>query len=420
LIVSARQVSVYACAEPIDMRKSFDTLAALVKETLEQDLLSGSLFLFVSRNRKRAKVLYFDGTGLCLFAKRLEKGTFAAVCDRERSRSVKLTLSGEPVDLKVYESSDRDPPIAAVTGTASEPNVRVQMNRLLTEYPTDLFSFRASWRVRGTRDGRSTSYRVAVSVRSPLARHVPWFDRDVDVTWDLGDSSHYSPEGKDQHPNVELLVSDLQVLIELGAGSIWAAGPERVMNPLQLYAVYHRDSNDYRNDGLPVPLSKWPIDTEDIEVADEYARKDGGSQRLFASKAGPIIYSPLLERGTLNMFYTQLEEVLKAGMSADMRRTGAASYRAYNCSENQESWIVVERRSDGTEILRVDSIRQDADILTIAYEIIEPGIDDQIVRTLVPLAVLKGLYGDAHRSSVKQLRHQNLATGTDDLVPYMG
>jgi transposase len=68
-------------------------LGALVKEALKQDLLSGSLFLFVSRNRRRAKVLYFDGTGLCLFAKRLEKGKFAAVCDRERNRSVQLTLS---------------------------------------------------------------------------------------------------------------------------------------------------------------------------------------------------------------------------------------------------------------------------------------------------------------------------------------
>ena len=93
MIISARQVAVFAYAEPIDMRKSFDTLAALVKEALKQDLLSGSLFLFVSRNRRRAKVLYFDGTGLCLFAKRLEKGKFAAVCDRERNRSVQLTLS---------------------------------------------------------------------------------------------------------------------------------------------------------------------------------------------------------------------------------------------------------------------------------------------------------------------------------------
>lgn len=93
MIISARQVAVFAYAEPIDMRKSFDTLAALVKEALKQDLLSGSLFLFVSRNRKRAKVLYFDGTGLCLFAKRLGKGQFSPVCDRERSPSVQLTLS---------------------------------------------------------------------------------------------------------------------------------------------------------------------------------------------------------------------------------------------------------------------------------------------------------------------------------------
>lgn len=93
MIISARQVAVFAYAEPVDMRKSFDTLAALVKEALGEDLLSGSLFLFVSRDRKRAKVLYFDGTGLCLFAKRLEKGKFAPVCDRQRRRSVRLTLS---------------------------------------------------------------------------------------------------------------------------------------------------------------------------------------------------------------------------------------------------------------------------------------------------------------------------------------
>jgi transposase len=93
MIISARQVDVFAHAAPVDMRKSFDTLAALVKEEIGQDLLSGSLFLFISKDRKRAKVLYFDGTGLCLFAKRLDKGRFAAVADRARSRSVKMTLS---------------------------------------------------------------------------------------------------------------------------------------------------------------------------------------------------------------------------------------------------------------------------------------------------------------------------------------
>lgn len=93
MIVTARQVDVFAYAEPVDMRKSFDTLAVLVKRELGRDLLGGSLFLFVSKNRKRAKVLYFDGTGMCLFAKRLEKGRFAPVFDRTRSRSVKLTLT---------------------------------------------------------------------------------------------------------------------------------------------------------------------------------------------------------------------------------------------------------------------------------------------------------------------------------------
>jgi transposase len=93
MIVTMRQVAVFAYAEPVDMRKSFDTLSELVKQELGQDILSGSLFLFTSKNRKRAKVLYFDGTGLCLFAKRLEKGRFAALSDRMRSRSVKMTLS---------------------------------------------------------------------------------------------------------------------------------------------------------------------------------------------------------------------------------------------------------------------------------------------------------------------------------------
>jgi transposase len=109
MIVSARQISVFAYAEPVDMRKSFDALTALVKQGLGQDLFAGSLFLFVSKNRKRAKILYFDGTGLCLFAKRLEKSRFAAICDRERSRSVKLTLSELTQFIEGSETIARSP-----------------------------------------------------------------------------------------------------------------------------------------------------------------------------------------------------------------------------------------------------------------------------------------------------------------------
>jgi transposase len=74
----SRALSVYVHVAPADMRKSFNTLAALVVAELKQAPLSGDLFLFVGKDRKRAKILYFDGTGLCVLAKRLEGGHFMA------------------------------------------------------------------------------------------------------------------------------------------------------------------------------------------------------------------------------------------------------------------------------------------------------------------------------------------------------
>lgn len=79
MIGSTRNLRVLAYTKPADMRKGFDGLYGLVKEHLKRDPLSGDLYLFVSGNRRRAKVLMWDGTGLCLYAKRLEKGRFAQV-----------------------------------------------------------------------------------------------------------------------------------------------------------------------------------------------------------------------------------------------------------------------------------------------------------------------------------------------------
>jgi transposase len=72
-----RRVTVYAYARPTDMRKGFDGLSALVTQGLQRDPLNGDMYIFVSRNRVRAKVLHWDGTGLCIYAKRLERGRFA-------------------------------------------------------------------------------------------------------------------------------------------------------------------------------------------------------------------------------------------------------------------------------------------------------------------------------------------------------
>jgi len=92
VIGSTRQVAVHAYAEPADMRKSFDALSALVQQGLGRDPLCGDLFLFVSRDRRRAKVLYWDGTGLCVFAKRLERGRFSAPW-RTDGKVARLTVS---------------------------------------------------------------------------------------------------------------------------------------------------------------------------------------------------------------------------------------------------------------------------------------------------------------------------------------
>jgi transposase len=69
-------VRVFVAREPTDMRKSFDTLAALVIEVVDEDPQSGHLFLFVNRRRDRAKILWWDRSGYCLLAKRLEHGQF--------------------------------------------------------------------------------------------------------------------------------------------------------------------------------------------------------------------------------------------------------------------------------------------------------------------------------------------------------
>ena len=69
-------IRVFVALKPCDMRKSFNGLYALAQEQLEEDPREGALFLFSNKPRTLLKILYFDGSGLVVLAKRLEKGTF--------------------------------------------------------------------------------------------------------------------------------------------------------------------------------------------------------------------------------------------------------------------------------------------------------------------------------------------------------
>jgi transposase len=67
---------IFLYREPTDLRKGFEGLSALL-QNMSENITSGSLFVFINRPRNRMKVLYWDGEGLAIWYKRLEKGTFA-------------------------------------------------------------------------------------------------------------------------------------------------------------------------------------------------------------------------------------------------------------------------------------------------------------------------------------------------------
>ena len=93
MIGSTRQVRVFVFGSPADMRKGYNGLFGLVTQVLGRDVLAGDMFLFISKTRQRAKVLLWDGTGLCIYAKRLERGRFTAPWESEGNGALEMTVS---------------------------------------------------------------------------------------------------------------------------------------------------------------------------------------------------------------------------------------------------------------------------------------------------------------------------------------
>lgn len=98
-------VRVFVCLTPADMRRSLDGLAAMTRQILGEDPLSGHLFAFFNRRRDRVKILFWDRSGLALYYKRLEKGVFRLSAwehsNRKRAEieAAELALILEGIDL---------------------------------------------------------------------------------------------------------------------------------------------------------------------------------------------------------------------------------------------------------------------------------------------------------------------------------
>jgi transposase len=104
-MIFTRGLRVCLAVEPADLRRGFEGLALLVRESLHEDERSSQLFVFTNRRRDRVRLLYWDGTGLWILTKRLEAGTFAwpkipegQAKLRLRAEALEMLLAG--IDLK--------------------------------------------------------------------------------------------------------------------------------------------------------------------------------------------------------------------------------------------------------------------------------------------------------------------------------
>jgi transposase len=97
------KVRIFLCRSAIDMRKGFDGLHGVVLEVLRQDPLSGDLFVFLNKRRDRVKLLIWDGDGMLIVYKRLERGTFSLPAGNDDSvtlSSAQLSMLMGGIDLK--------------------------------------------------------------------------------------------------------------------------------------------------------------------------------------------------------------------------------------------------------------------------------------------------------------------------------
>lgn len=104
MIAIHSNVGIFVATVATDMRKGFDGLQGIVIGVLEQDPMSGHLFLFLNRRRDKLKVLYWDGDGLAIWYRRLEQGTFQMPNVQEGAkqveiRSEELTMLLRGIDL---------------------------------------------------------------------------------------------------------------------------------------------------------------------------------------------------------------------------------------------------------------------------------------------------------------------------------
>jgi hypothetical protein len=179
----------------------------------------------------------------------------------------------------------------------AEPVTAEQVETCLRELSGDRVGFRGVWRIRcGSVSGGVWVTTFGAKVALPNAPPPP-----IDLAWDIGDWRRYPPGGKEGKLSIDAVMNDVAVLVELGAESIWGVDADKIISPEHLYAVFHRDPDQYRHDGGP-PFPPITIDEDCVRAALEVS----SDLRAVETPSGPIIYHKELGYGNLRYFYYAL------------------------------------------------------------------------------------------------------------------
>lgn len=114
-----QQVRVFLYGQPVDMRRSFDGLYAIVRHGMQQDPLQGHLFAFINRRATQIRILYFDRSGWCIWAKRLEAGRYLSDWRQAGTREMDFTqlkLLLEGIEVKRLRKRYHRPPSSFISG----------------------------------------------------------------------------------------------------------------------------------------------------------------------------------------------------------------------------------------------------------------------------------------------------------------
>jgi transposase len=87
----SKQQGYWLYKEDTDMRKGFDSLYGIVKDKMQKDIFLGDIFIFINKRRNQIKLLHWEGDGLSMYYKRLEKGTYELPREMDKEDSVKMS-----------------------------------------------------------------------------------------------------------------------------------------------------------------------------------------------------------------------------------------------------------------------------------------------------------------------------------------